>query len=100
AQFESELEFIDAGKAYRPLPTTPMPIVRGTQNAVVVGPKGEEIWTDQSGRVQVHFHWARHDQSNENRSCWSRVSQAWAGKNWGSIQIPRIGQEVIVSFLE
>ncbi|WP_153606082.1 type VI secretion system tip protein TssI/VgrG, partial [Pseudomonas aeruginosa] len=52
------------------------------------------------GRVKVHFHWDRHDQSNENSSCWMRVSQAWAGKNWGSIQIPRIGQEVIVSFLE
>ncbi len=48
----------------------------------------------------MHFHWDRHDQSNENSSCWMRVSQAWAGKNWGSIQIPRIGQEVIVSFLE
>jgi type VI secretion system secreted protein VgrG len=67
---------------------------------VVVGPSGEEIWTDQYGRVKVHFHWDRHDQSNENSSCWIRVSQAWAGKNWGSVQIPRIGQEVIVSFLE
>ena len=66
----------------------------------MVGPKGEEIWTDQYGRVKVHFYWDRHDQSNENSSCWIRVSQAWAGKNWGSIQIPRIGQEVIVSFLE
>ena len=62
--------------------------------------QGREIWTDQYGRVKVHFHWDRHDQSNENSSCWMRVSQAWAGKNWGSIQIPRIGQEVIVSFLE
>ncbi|HEK3627752.1 TPA: type VI secretion system spike protein VgrG1b [Pseudomonas aeruginosa] len=100
AQFESELDCIDAGQAYRPLPTTPLPIVRGPQTAVVVGPKGEEIWTDQYGRVKVHFHWDRHDQSNENSSCWMRVSQVWAGKNWGSIQIPRIGQEVIVSFLE
>ena len=83
-----------------PPPTTPLPIVRGPQTAVVVGPKGEEIWTDQYGRVKVHFHWDRHDQSNENSSCWMRVSQAWAGKNWGSVQIPRIGQEVIVSFLE
>ncbi|WP_256969362.1 type VI secretion system tip protein VgrG [Pseudomonas aeruginosa] len=83
-----------------PLAATPVPVVRGPQTAVVVGPKGEEIWTDQYGRVKVHFHWDRHDQSNENSSCWMRVSQAWAGKNWGSIQIPRIGQEVIVSFLE
>ncbi|ESZ85321.1 type VI secretion protein ImpA [Pseudomonas aeruginosa DHS29] len=100
AQFESELDCIDAGQAFRPLPSTPVPVVRGPQTAVVVGPKGEEIWTDQYGRVKVHFHWDRHDQSNENSSCWMRVSQAWAGKNWGSIQIPRIGQEVIVSFLE
>ncbi|HFJ9880379.1 TPA: type VI secretion system spike protein VgrG1b, partial [Pseudomonas aeruginosa] len=78
AQFESELDCIDAGQAYRPLPTTPLPIVRGPQTAVVVGPKGEEIWTDQYGRVKVHFHWDRHDQSNENSSCWMRVSQAWA----------------------
>ncbi|MHC6225670.1 type VI secretion system Vgr family protein [Pseudomonas sp. X10] len=99
-QFISELDCMDASQAFRPLPLTPMPIVRGPQTAVVVGPSGEEIWTDQYGRVKVHFHWDRHDQSNENSSCWIRVSQAWAGKNWGAIQIPRIGQEVIVSFLE
>ncbi|MBT2298448.1 type VI secretion system Vgr family protein [Pseudomonas fluorescens] len=99
-QFVSELDCMDAGQAFRPLPLTPMPIVRGPQTAVVVGPSGEEIWTDQYGRVKVHFHWDRHDQSNENSSCWIRVSQAWAGKNWGAVQIPRIGQEVIVSFLE
>ncbi|ROM72880.1 type VI secretion protein ImpA [Pseudomonas brassicacearum] len=99
-QFISELDCMDANQAFRPLPLTPMPIVRGPQTAVVVGPSGEEIWTDQYGRVKVHFHWDRHDQSNENSSCWIRVSQAWAGKNWGSVQLPRIGQEVIVSFLE
>ncbi|SFG69041.1 type VI secretion system Vgr family protein [Pseudomonas sp. NFACC45] len=99
-QFVSELDCMDAGQTFRPLPLTPMPIVRGPQTAVVVGPSGEEIWTDQYGRVKVHFHWDRHDQSNENSSCWIRVSQAWAGKNWGAVQIPRIGQEVIVSFLE
>ncbi|AZE17999.1 VgrG protein [Pseudomonas chlororaphis subsp. aureofaciens] len=99
-QFISELDCMDAGQAFRPLPLTPLPIVRGPQTARVVGPAGEEIWTDQYGRVKVHFYWDRHDQSNENSSCWMRVSQAWAGKNWGSVQIPRIGQEVIVSFLE
>ncbi|SFA63438.1 type VI secretion system Vgr family protein [Metapseudomonas otitidis] len=99
-QYESDLECIDAGQAFRPMPTTIKPIVQGPQTAMVVGPKGEEIWTDQYGRVKVHFYWDRHDQSNENSSCWIRVSQAWAGKNWGHIQIPRIGQEVIVSFLE
>ncbi|AKJ96873.1 MULTISPECIES: type VI secretion system Vgr family protein [Pseudomonas] len=100
AQFESSLTCIDAQQSYRPLPITHRPIVKGPQTALVVGPKDEEIWTDQFGRVKVHFYWDRHDQSNENSSCWIRVSQAWAGKNWGSMQIPRIGQEVIVSFLE
>ncbi|QJI31809.1 type VI secretion system tip protein VgrG [Pseudomonas sp. ADAK18] len=100
AQFESSLTCIDAQQSFRPLANTHRPIVKGPQTALVVGPKGEEIWTDQYGRVKVHFYWDRHDQSNENSSCWIRVSQSWAGKNWGSIQIPRIGQEVIVSFLE
>ncbi|MCO7630602.1 type VI secretion system tip protein VgrG [Pseudomonas guariconensis] len=100
AQFESNLSCIDAQQSYRPVASTLRPIVKGPQTAVVVGPAGEEIWTDQYGRVKVHFHWDRHDQSNENSSCWIRVSQAWAGKNWGSMQVPRIGQEVIVSFLE
>ncbi|SFB30613.1 type VI secretion system secreted protein VgrG [Pseudomonas sp. NFIX10] len=99
-QFESSLTCIDAQQSYRPLAITHRPIVKGPQTALVVGPKGEEIWTDQYGRVKVHFYWDRHDQSNENSSCWIRVSQSWAGKNWGSMQIPRIGQEVIVSFLE
>ncbi|MFS2068236.1 type VI secretion system Vgr family protein [Pseudomonas sp. CT11-2] len=99
-QFVGELACMDASQVFHPLPLTPMPIVRGPQTAVVVGPEGEEIWTDQYGRVKVHFYWDRHDQSNENSSCWMRVSQAWAGKNWGAMQIPRIGQEVIVSFLE
>ena len=100
SQFGSSLTCIDAQQSYRPLPNTHRPIVKGPQTALVVGPKGEEIWTDQFGRVKVHFYWDRHDQSNENSSCWIRVSQSWAGKNWGSMQIPRIGQEVIVSFLE
>ncbi|NBF07829.1 type VI secretion system tip protein VgrG [Pseudomonas sp. Fl4BN1] len=100
AQFESHLTCIDAQQSFRPLASTHKPMVQGPQTARVVGPAGEEIWTDQYGRVKVHFHWDRHDQSNENSSCWIRVSQAWAGKNWGSMQIPRIGQEVIVSFLE
>ncbi|WP_268798944.1 type VI secretion system Vgr family protein [Pseudomonas huanghezhanensis] len=99
-QFESSLTCIDAQQSFRPQPSTPRPLVKGPQTARVVGPAGEEIWTDQFGRVKVHFFWDRHDQSNENSSCWIRVSQAWAGKSWGSMQIPRIGQEVIVSFLE
>lgn len=99
-QFEVGLTCIDAQQSFKPLATTTKPLVQGPQTARVVGPAGEEIWTDQYGRVKVHFYWDRHDQSNENSSCWIRVSQSWAGKNWGSMQIPRIGQEVIVSFLE
>ncbi|WP_141699220.1 type VI secretion system tip protein TssI/VgrG, partial [Candidatus Thiosymbion oneisti] len=74
--------------------------VQGPQTAIVVGKAGEELWTDQYGRVKVQFHWDRYGKSDEQSSCWVRVSQPWAGKNWGAIAIPRIGQEVIVDFLE
>jgi type VI secretion system secreted protein VgrG len=84
----------------RPARTTRIPIVTGCQTAVVVGPPGEEIYTDKYGRVKVQFHWDREGKYNENSSCWIRVSQPWAGKSWGGIQIPRIGQEVVVDFLE
>jgi type VI secretion system secreted protein VgrG len=79
---------------------TPKPIVHGPQTAVVVGPSGEKIYTDEYGRVKVHFHWDRHGTADENSSCWVRVSQGWAGKNWGAMFIPHIGQEVIVECLE
>ncbi len=85
---------------FRPKRATPRPFVKGPQTAIVVGKDGEEIWTDEYGRVKVQFHWDREGESNEDSSCWIRVSQHWAGKTWGGIQIPRIGQEVIVDFLE
>ncbi len=85
---------------YRPQRVTPKPIVQGPQTAVVVGPAGEEIYPDKYGRVKVQFFWDRLGKKDENSSCWVRVSQPWAGKNWGSINIPRIGQEVIIEFLE
>jgi type VI secretion system secreted protein VgrG len=85
---------------YRPPRITPRPVVQGPQTAVVVGKVGEEIWTDKYGRVKVQFHWDREGKANENSSCWIRVSQNWAGKRWGAMFIPRIGQEVIVDFLE
>jgi len=85
---------------YRPQRLTPKPIVQGPQTAVVVGPAGEEIYPDKYGRVKVQFHWDRLGKKDENSSCWVRVSQPWAGKNWGAINIPRINQEVIVEFLE
>lgn len=84
----------------RPRRSTPKPAVSGPQTAVVVGKAGEEIWTDEFGRVKVQFHWDREGKNDENSSCWVRVSHPWAGKNWGTVSIPRIGQEVIVDFLE
>jgi len=85
---------------FRPQRHAPKPIVQGPQTAVVVGPSGEEIYPDKYGRVKVQFFWDRLGKKDENSSCWVRVSQPWAGKNWGAINIPRIGQEVIVEFLE
>jgi type VI secretion system secreted protein VgrG len=85
---------------YRPIRTTPKPRIRGSQTALVVGKSGEEIWTDKHGRVKLQFYWDRLGKKDENSSCWIRVSQPWAGKGWGSLAIPRIGQEVVVEFLE
>jgi type VI secretion system secreted protein VgrG len=84
---------------YRPKPTTPKPLTSGPQTAVVVGPAGEEIYTDKYGRVKVQFFWDRYGKKDENSSCWVRVSHPWAGGKWGFIHIPRIGQEVIVDFI-
>ncbi len=85
---------------YRPPRATPRPVVQGAQTAVVVGPSTEEIYTDKHGRVKVQFHWDRQGERNQHSSCWVRVSQLWAGQGWGAMFIPRIGQEVIVDFLE
>ncbi|MDA8521084.1 type VI secretion system Vgr family protein [Acidovorax sp. NCPPB 4044] len=84
---------------YTPERVTPKPKTTGPQTAVVVGPPGEEIWPDQYGRVKVQFHWDREGRFDEQSSCWIRVSQGWAGQNYGSIYLPRIGQEVVVDFL-
>lgn len=84
----------------RPERKTPVPVVEGVQSAIVVGPAGEEIYTDKHGRVKVQFHWDRLGKKDENSSCWIRVSQVWAGRDWGAMHIPRIGQEVIVDFEE
>jgi type VI secretion system secreted protein VgrG len=85
---------------FRPARITAKPHVTGPQTAVVVGPAGDEIYTDKYGRVKVQFPWDRYGKKDENSSCWMRVSHPWAGKNWGMVAIPRIGQEVIVDFLE
>ncbi len=100
AVFRVALDCLDARVNYRSPRRTPKPVVQGPQTARVVGKVGEEIWTDQHGRVKVQFHWDRYGQADENSSCWVRVSHPWAGKHWGAISIPRIDQEVIVDFLE
>lgn len=83
------------------MPTvTPHPVVHGPQTATVVGPSGEEIYTDKHGRVKIQFHWDRHGKRDEGSSRWARVAQIWAGKKWGGLFLPRIGMEVIVEFLE
>jgi type VI secretion system secreted protein VgrG len=99
-EFAISLQAIDAKTPYRPQRSTPKPVVQGAQTAIVVGPGGDEIYTDQYGRVKVQFPWDRAGKNNENSGCWIRVAQVWAGKQWGAMHIPRIGQEVIVNFLE
>lgn len=91
---------IDAQTPFRPARVTAKPVVQGIQTATVVGKEGERIWTDKYGRVKVQFHWDRYSVSNENSSCWVRVSQNWAGKTWGGTYMPHIGQEVLINFLE
>lgn len=103
--FDCSFTVQEQKRPFRPARTTPKPLVHGAQTAVVVGPSGEEIYTDKYGRVKVHFHWDRKDRwesgkNDEESSCWIRVSHPWAGKNWGMVAIPRMGHEVVVEFLE
>ncbi|SER89369.1 type VI secretion system secreted protein VgrG, partial [Pseudovibrio axinellae] len=97
--FSTHFEAIPDRLAYKP-PQRTRPRVDGSQIATVVGPPGEEIYTDEHGRVKVQFPWDRYGQSNDTSSCWIRVASNWAGASWGHIAIPRIGHEVIVDFLE
>jgi type VI secretion system secreted protein VgrG len=98
--YSNHFTCIPADVPFRPPRVTHKPFVQGPQPALVVGKAGEEIWVDNYGRVIVQFYWDRLGNNDENSSCWVRVSQPWAGGNWGAMWIPRIGQEVIVSFLE
>jgi len=98
--FECEFSAIPCEQQFRPPRLTRKPCVQGPQTAVVVGPGGEEIYTDKYGRVKVQFHWDRYGKKNDKSSCWVRVSHPWAGKNFGAIHMPRIGQEEVVDFLE
>ena len=100
ATYENEFECLPKTRQFRPPRDTPTPVVDGPQTAIVVGPAGEEIYTDEHGRVKVQFHWDREGKKDDKSSCWMRVSQLWAGEAWGAMYVPRIGQEVIVEFLE
>jgi type VI secretion system secreted protein VgrG len=92
-------ELRSADKPYHPALVTEKPKVQGVESATVVGPPGEEIHTDEFGRVRVHFHWDRESKMDDNSSCWIHVSQPWGGSGFGGTNLPRIGQEVIVDFL-
>ncbi len=98
--YENSFTCIPFETPFRPPMLTPRPTIHGSQTAVVVGKSGEEIYTDKYGRVKVQFHWDREGTKDENASCWIRVGQIWAGQGWGAVWIPRVGHEVIVSFLE
>ncbi|SDE47391.1 type VI secretion system secreted protein VgrG [Paracoccus isoporae] len=100
AGFSALYTLIPERVSYRPAFRARRPVMKGPQTAVVVGPQGEEIYTDKYSRVKVQFHWDRDGRRDQNTTCFIRVSSAWAGSGWGFIQIPRIGQEVIVDFLE
>ena len=99
ATYVCTMSLLQSRQQFRPARITPRPTMGGPQTAVVVGPAGDEIYCDKYGRVKVQFHWDR-DGKDDESSCWMRVSQPWAGKDWGTVSIPRIGQEVIVDFLE
>jgi type VI secretion system secreted protein VgrG len=99
-QYSNSFEAFPSDTVFHPPRLTPKPKVIGSQTALVVGKSGEEIWTDEYGRIKVKFYWDQSSATDETSSCWIRVAQGWAGKAWGSIFIPRIGQEVVVSFLD
>ncbi|WP_459515231.1 type VI secretion system Vgr family protein, partial [Erwinia amylovora] len=93
------IRVIPSAVTFRAPPETPWPRTHGPQTAKVVGPKGESIWTDRYGRVKVKFHWDRLAKGDDTSSCWVRVSSAWAGQGYGGVQIPRVGDEVVVDFI-
>ena len=99
-KFECRITSIPDDSTYRPRRVSPKPFMHGPQTGLVVGPSGEEIHTDEHGRVKVHFYWDRRSEANEKSSKWVRVSQPAAGGGYGFVSIPRVGQEVIVNFIE
>ena len=100
SHYNNSFKVIPTDTPYSPLRETQRPKIYGSQTAIVCGPSGEEIYTDEHGRVKVQFHWDRYGQSNEKSSCWIRVSQLWAGQGYGGFSLPRIGQEVIVDHID
>ncbi len=99
-RYSCRIEVIAAGKPFRPARSTPKPVIHSVQTAIVVGPPGEEIHTDEHGRIKVRFHWDRSGLRDDRCSSWIRVAQASAGAAWGSMFIPRVGHEVVVSFID
>ena len=99
-EFRCAFRAVGKEHSYRPPAIARKPVVQGPQTAMVVGKAGEEIWTDKYGRIKLQFHWERDGKADETSSCWVRVQQGWAGKGWGAMFVPRIGMEVVVSFLE
>ncbi|EHK67720.1 type VI secretion system Vgr family protein, partial [Achromobacter arsenitoxydans SY8] len=95
----NQMEVQPTEEVFRMPRTLPKPVVSGPQSAIVVGPPGQEVWTDEFGRVKVRFLWDRYARNDASDSCWVRVNQAWAGSNFGGMYIPRIGQEVVISFM-
>ncbi|WP_240359202.1 type VI secretion system tip protein VgrG [Pyxidicoccus trucidator] len=98
--YRSQFHLLPKAVPFRPRRLTPLPQIAGPQTATVTGPAGEEIHTDAHGRIKVRFHWDREGKGDEKSSCWVRVGQPWGGPAWGDVWLPRIGQEVIVRFLE
>ena len=98
--YSNTFECVASDVAWRAPHRTPRPVVEGPQTATVVGPAGEEIYTDEHGRIKVQFHWDRAGRRDDKSSCWVRVSQTWSGPAWGFVFVPRIGMEVVVTFLE
>lgn len=98
--YSNEFEVFPASVPFRAPLSTPLPVVAGTHTAKVVGSSGEEIWTDAHGRIKLKFHWDRSPEANQDSSCWVRVSQVWAGQGWGHLVLPRVGHEVVVSYVD
>ncbi|MFN0105995.1 MAG: type VI secretion system Vgr family protein [Bryobacteraceae bacterium] len=99
-EYQNQFRLLPGDVPFRPRRITPKPVMQGTQTAIVTGRQNTEVDPDEFARVKIRFHWDRHGGRNESSSCWVRVSQPWAGGNWGAMSIPRVGQEMIVDFLD